>query len=127
MAKALLVTIDIPMGSKILHVLDEAGVKPSVFLWGYLADYDDWRLLIASKQLDAAGKHDGYGRVNKAIRSSGIGGWELPSLMIMSMNDPFIRELRKLFGKTGNVEGMRVGGQTFGSRYIEDGYVYRIV
>jgi hypothetical protein len=39
------------------------------------------------------------------------------------MKDPFIRELRNVFGKTASIEGMRLGGQSFGDRFIEDGYV----
>jgi hypothetical protein len=42
------------------------------------------------------------------------------------MADPSIRELRRLFGKTKSVEGMRLGGQVFGDRFVEDAYVYRI-
>jgi hypothetical protein len=43
------------------------------------------------------------------------------------MTDPFVRQLRRRFGKAKSVEGMRLGGQLFGDRYIEDAYVYRIV
>jgi hypothetical protein len=42
------------------------------------------------------------------------------------MTDPFIRALRRLFGKTKSVEGMRLGGQMIGDRFVEDAYVYRI-
>ena len=42
------------------------------------------------------------------------------------MADPFVRELRRLFGKARSVEGMRLGGQMIGDRFVEDAYVYRI-
>ena len=42
------------------------------------------------------------------------------------MNDPFIRGLRKLLGKAKNTEGMRLGLQTIGDRFVEDAYVFRI-
>ncbi len=42
------------------------------------------------------------------------------------MTDPFIKGLRKMFGKAKSVEGMRLGLQTIGGRFIEDAYVYRI-
>ena len=45
--------------------------------------------------------------------------------MILTMNDPFIRDLRRQFGKAKNVEGMRLR-QTIGDWFIEDAYVYRI-
>jgi len=42
------------------------------------------------------------------------------------MNDPFIREIRKIFREVKNVEGMRPGPQLIGGRFIEDGYLYRV-
>jgi len=41
-------------------------------------------------------------------------------------SDPFIKALRKIFGKAKSVEGMRLGGQTRGNRFLDDAYVYRI-
>lgn len=49
-----------------------------------------------------------------------------PVVMILPMTDPFIKGLRRIFGKTKNVEGMRRGGQMIGDRFIEDAFVYRI-
>jgi hypothetical protein len=46
--------------------------------------------------------------------------------MIFPTKDPFIRELRRIFGKTKSVEGMRLGGQLIGDRFLEDAYVYQI-
>jgi hypothetical protein len=34
--------------------------------------------------------------------------------------------LRRIFAKTKSVEGMRLGGQMIGDRFIEDAWVYRI-
>jgi hypothetical protein len=42
------------------------------------------------------------------------------------MKDPFIQSLRQLFAKSKFVEGMRLGGQMIGNRFVLDGYVYRI-
>jgi hypothetical protein len=46
--------------------------------------------------------------------------------MLFTTKDSFIRELHKIFGKTANVQGMRLGGQMIGGRFIEAAYVYRI-
>jgi hypothetical protein len=46
--------------------------------------------------------------------------------MILPMKDPSIKALRRLFGKTKSVQGMRLGGQLIGDRFVEDAYVYRI-
>ena len=47
-------------------------------------------------------------------------------VLILSMTDPFVRALRRYFGKARSVEGIRLGGQTIGNRRVEDAYVYRV-
>jgi hypothetical protein len=34
--------------------------------------------------------------------------------------------LRKVFGKTSSVAGMRLGGQTWGNRFVDDAYALKI-
>jgi len=43
-----------------------------------------------------------------------------------SMDNPFIRDLRRVFASAADTYGMRLGGQIFGGKYLEDGFVYRI-
>jgi hypothetical protein len=69
MGDALLVNIDLEIGSQILEILDEAGIKVSVALWAVLEEYNDWRLLLASRQLDADRLLESYGLVNDALRA----------------------------------------------------------
>ena len=44
----------------------------------------------------------------------------------IAATDPFIRQLRRIFGKTKSVHGMRLGNQMVGDRFVQDAYVYRI-
>ena len=46
--------------------------------------------------------------------------------MILPLTDRSIKALRRIFAKAKNVEGMRLGGQMIGDRFVEDAYVYRI-
>jgi hypothetical protein len=110
----------------VLNALDAAGIRIGVALWAHLDEYEDWRLIVCGRQLDAIGIWEGYGQIRKATDKAGIPAEKIGRLMIMKMKDPFIRELRRLFAKTSSVEGMRLGGQLIGDRYVEDAYVYRI-
>jgi hypothetical protein len=47
-----------------------------------------------------------------------------PTIMILSKSDPFIRDLRKLFAKTKSVHGIRLGGQLYRDRFIQDAYLH---
>jgi hypothetical protein len=121
-----LVSVDLDRGSEILRILDEAGLRVSVALWALLEEYNDWRLLLASRRLDAASQLEGYGLVNDALRAAGFSVEDKPSIVILPMADPTVRTLRRLFGRAKTVEGMRLGGQQIGKRWVEDAYVYRI-
>ena len=126
MTKALLVTIDVPLGAKIIEALDHSDLSISVALWAYLSDYEDWRLVLASRKLDEVNLSKASGLVDAALQAAGISYEQTPTLAIRKMSDPFIRDLRRMFGKAKSVEGMRLGGQLSGDRFIEDAIVYRI-
>jgi hypothetical protein len=126
MDKAALVSIDIETGAEILRALDKADLKVKVAAWFQLPEYGDWRLVLASRGFDVPDLRDAYGLIRKALEAEGFPIERRPTILVMRTSEPLIRDLRRIFGKTKSVEGMRLGGQTIGDRFIEDGYVYRI-
>jgi hypothetical protein len=124
MDQATLVNLDVDAGHKVLAALDDAQIKVSVALWMVSSDYDDWRLVLASPSLDQSRLLKAYQQVAKALH--GRFARLLPPILILPVKDPFIQDLRKMFGKAKDVSGMRLGGQTIGNRFISDAYVYRI-
>ena len=126
MDKAALVSVDISKGFEIFDTLERANVKVSVALWAFLSEYEDWRLVLAGRQFDSLDPRNGYGLLHDSLGATGITPRNMTPVLILPMTDPFIRDLRRSFAKTKSVEGMRLGGQTIGGRFIEDAYVYRI-
>ena len=126
MGKAALVNIDVEKGSEILKVLDDANLKVRVALWLYSPDYEDWRLVLSSREFDQTDLVEAYGLLNSALDAAGIPLEQTPPTLILSLSSPFIRTLRKIFGKAKSVEGMRLGGQMIGDRFVDDAYVYRV-
>ena len=126
MDKTAMVSWDIGKGSEIVDGLEAAKLKLAAALWVYLSEYEDWRLVVSSRQFDSLDLRDAYGLLHKALDSAGYTPRNTPTIMILEMSDPFVRQLRRLFAKTKSVEGMRLGGQLIGGRFIEDAYVYRI-
>lgn len=124
MDQATLVNLDVDAGLKALAALDDAHIKTAVALWMVSSDYDDWRLVLSSPSLDQAHLLKAYQQVAKALQ--GRFAHMRPPILILPTKDPFIRDLRKIFGKAKSVAGMRLGGQTIGNRFISDAYVYRI-
>ncbi len=126
MVKTSLVSTEIERGSEILAMLDRAGLKLQVLLWASTDEHEDWRLVFASRKLDQLGIGEAYLRVHQVLESEGLTLRQTPTLMIFRTTDPFIKELRRTFGKSKDTEGMRLGGQLIGDRFIQDAYVYRI-
>ena len=121
-----MVNMEIDRGSEIVAILDRANVKVSVALWAVLAEYEDWRLILSARAFDALALRKAYRLLDDSLDAEGIGVEKTPVVFIIPMTDPFIVELRKRFAKTKSVEGMRLGGQLIGGRFLEDAYVYRI-
>jgi hypothetical protein len=124
MDQATLVNLDVNAGLKVLDTLDAAKLKAVVALWMLSPDYSDWRLVLASPALDQAHPLKAYEQVAEALHGNAF--QMRPPILILPTKDPFVRELRRIFGKTEDVTGMRLGGQTIGNRFISDAYVYRI-
>jgi len=124
MDQATLVNLDANAGLKVLDALDEAQIKVAVALWMISSDYDDWRLVLSSSSLDQTHPLKAYEKVAEALRDRFV--YTLPPILILPTKDPFIRDLRRIFGKVKDVTGMRLGGQTIGNRFISDAYVYRV-
>ena len=126
MGQALLVNIDLDAGAAILRIVEKAGVKVNVALWVKLEEYSDWRLLMSSRQFDAAGPGKASGLVFDALVAADFPVERTPTILILPTTDSTVRALRRLFGKAKTVAGMRLGGQQIGKRWVEDAYVYRI-
>jgi hypothetical protein len=97
-----------------------------VALWLNSPEYEDWRLVLASRRFDTADPPGAYGMVRDALEQAGFLLEHTPPLLILRMTDPFIKALRQIFGKAKSVEGMRLGGQTIGDRFVQDALVHRI-
>jgi hypothetical protein len=126
MDAATLVNFDIENGQKLIDALDRDGKTPNVALWAKIPDYEDWRLVIASDRLDQSSPLSGYTEINEALKRAGFPFRRKPTISLRSMDKPFIQALRSVFASTADTYGMRLGGQTFGDKYIEDAFVYRI-
>lgn len=126
MYQASLVDIDFKKGEQVISALEKAGVRLSVAMWVHFSEYEDWRFVLASKDLDALDLGDAYLRVNQILKDAGMTFRQLPLIFLMKTSDPFIRALRKVFKNTKDVTGMRLGGQRWGDRYVDDAYTYKI-
>ena len=79
--------------------------------------------MLSARQFDMIDSRDAYGLLHHSLAAGGFTPKNTPPIMILPMTDPFIRELRRFFGKARSTEGMRLGGQLFGDRFVQEAYV----
>ena len=121
-----LVSIDIERGAEILRILDAAKLKVCVAAWMFLSEYEDWRLVIAARPFDSAGPRSAYTLLRNSLAEAGFAPHKIPTVLFLPTTDRSIRDLRRIFGKAKSVEGLRLGGQMIGDRFLQEAYVYRI-
>ncbi len=126
MAKTSLVSFDTEAGSRVLQILDDAGLQVKVALWAILPEYEEWRLVLSSRKFDGVGMIEAYGLLNDALDKAGFPVELTPTIVILRTTDPLIRDLRKDYARSNVSAGTHVGGRMLGDRFVEDAYAYRI-
>jgi hypothetical protein len=126
MAKKALVSPDLELGSEIVQALDEASFPFTVAMWSFNEEADDYELIIGTPLYDKDGLKESYRALSAALSKMDRNIVRELRTRILGNKNPLIRGLRRLFGKTASVEGMRLGGHTIGGVWLDDSYVYRI-
>ncbi len=125
MAKKALLDADLKLGEKILDSLDAAKFPISVAIW-ILTEEDGWEFVIGTPIYETGGPSDAHRKLIAALRKDDPESMAFRDVRLMGDHNPFVGELRRLFGKTASVAGMRLGGHRIGGLWLEDGVVYRI-
>jgi hypothetical protein len=124
MARTSLVTPDLIVGDKMVNALEHSHIDVAVAMWMLSDEYSDWKFVLSSS--DFKDLHQAYSNVRRIAEEAGIAYEDIPPVLILQTSEPFITALRSVFGQTASVHGMRLGGQKWGDRYLEDAYVYKI-
>lgn len=126
MAKKTLVDADVKLGDRILASLDAAKFPVSVAIW-ILTEHDDgWKFVIGTPLYEKLGGLEAYRQLITALRKDDPESRDSDDVELRANRDPFVRDLRRLFGRTASVKGMRLGGHHIGDVWLEDAIVYRI-
>ena len=65
----------------------------------FLSEFEDWRLVVSSRQFDTADPRYAYRLVHDSLSRAEVGSKKTPAILISPTRDPFVRELRRKFGK----------------------------
>lgn len=126
MAKKALLDADVKLGDKILAALDAAKFPISVALWTLTEQDGGWKFVIGTPYYEKLRPPDLHGRLITALRKEDPESRDFDDVQLRGNRDPFVRDLRKLFGKTPSVKGKRLDGYHLGDVWLDDAVVYRI-
>jgi hypothetical protein len=126
MNKKTLVNIDIEEGKKLIDLLDRSGMKISSAFWLYLTEIQEWRLMLATPDIDTLGRKKTYAKIlellNQHLESIDM---PLDAISVISPDQELNRHLRTVVKKGKEISG-RFSGIVVNGTLIEDTYLYRV-
>jgi hypothetical protein len=94
--------------------------------WLYDEAVDDWQLTIATELVDKFGPRNTYLQLSRSISSVGGSDFQLLRIAVISPRTAVYAALRRMFGTTPNVEGVRLQRAVVNGILISDAYLYEI-
>ncbi len=114
----------IQAGADLIRALDAAKVPVTSAFWLYHGEEPDWRLVIASPDVDQLGLRQFYGTLVDHLHA--LNRPELNSSYVTAVapNDPIVSALRKVF-KLPGISSIRFTGNVINGIFIPDALIYR--
>jgi len=128
MVTSLLTKDMIKAGETLVRKLDKRGLRPDSAFWLYLADTQEWKLVIAEAKVSTEGPRELY-RIIQSIIATSKGGKPEVSLdtVTLTKSDAAIVSLLKAAIRTGpGISGIRFKNNVINGTVIDDAYIYRL-
>ena len=116
-----LVEPQIETGRRLIEYLDERGMQPEAAFWLFSSDYDEWRLMLAVKEVDELGPRGAYKRFQDLET-----GVSLNDVTLVSPNSDIVKLLRRALHTGKGISAIRLTGNVIDGTYIEDALIYRL-
>ena len=113
-------------GASLVQALDQQNFNLDAALWLYLADTNQWRLLLASPAVHVEGPRKAYARLLHAIRNAHVPGVTLNDLAVLDSQDPLIQVLKRVVRTGRDTSPRRISKNTINGHFIEDALIYRM-
>jgi hypothetical protein len=123
---ATLTAADLDFGKRITEQLKTAKFSFNGTFWLYDEAVDDWQLTIATELVDKLGPRNTYLQLSRSISSVSGSDFQLLRIAVISPRTAVYAALRRMFGTTANVEGVRLQRAVVNGILISDAYLYQI-
>ncbi|MEK6477730.1 hypothetical protein WJR50_09360 [Catalinimonas sp. 4WD22] len=127
MDKKILVGIDLEEGKKVLEELDKSGLEVTSAFWFYLAEVEEWRLMLAMPSIDIQGRKKTYAKIWGVLdRNRSTLNIPLDAITLISPKHELNQLLRSVVKTGKSMSGIRFSGDVINGTLIEDAYIYRV-
>ncbi len=119
----------IEAGKELTKQLDTSDLKVVSSFWLFVAEANEWRLVVASPQLDREGPKKTYAKIQDVLgqKLNQVSGLNLKNITLLSPGDPLIKSLRTAIRTGTEVSGIRFSRNRINNTFIEDAYIYRLL
>lgn len=116
----------IDAGAELVKKLDETGFVPTTALWLFQPDDNEWRLYLASPEVDTRGPRHVYKRIQNAIAEMGEAAAAVPfsSIGLLTTDSELVRLIRKVV-KSSDLNRIRFSKNAIDGQFIDDALIYR--
>lgn len=122
-----LVENDIEGGRRLVEELDQRGIRVSAALWLYLDEEEEYRLLLALREVDMNGPLAAYKLVRSALTSMPEDTRPLfTNISVVSPSDARIQAIGSAVKTGPGIENIRFSRNVVNNMYIEDALIYRL-
>lgn len=107
--------------------MDVGGHPPTVALWFYSSDADQWRLLLGSPELDKLEPTAAYKLIAEILTNQKDTSVQISDTKVVKTSEPLVAALRAMI-KTGDspmVANVRLTSNYFNGVFIPDALLYR--
>jgi hypothetical protein len=101
MGEETLVESQISDSISLIKSLEDQGDKPSIVVWYYFPDAEEWRLLLAGPSFDALLPKEesrAYQRVAEALNRAGVKSLTIGEIKLVKTDYPLLKAMRFLSG-----------------------------
>ena len=101
MGEETLVESQISDSISLIKRLEDQGDKPSIVVWYYFPDAEEWRLLLAGPSFDALLPREesrAYQRVAEALNRAGVKSLTIGEIKLVKTDYPLLKAMRFLIG-----------------------------
>ena len=132
MANELLVTKElnremINAGAALADELEAKGFNATAVLWLFFDEFDEWRIVVGSPDVDKFGPRQVYGELQTLLAGmkDGASGIRLMNIAAIGDKKSPVKALRKYATESGGIEEGRLRGPVSGD-YIVDSWIYKV-